>query len=219
MADLGAFRNIVSVSEVEEPKVSAPPPKSARPTSNLQADATNPQHHGNVVRGDESSSDEGSEYDPSSRDNNHSVGTVKNPRKYRPQAVIFFSWGVRADPLVRALAERADWDPKEIAAVFQVSVPVIYKTMNNAYATVEDIVSDDQNCYSESEFRELITERPSPSRSQEKKKGRNKKVVDKTFAKESALVPRKQRLSASSPASVAMEVSDVRARLGLKAPA
>ncbi|KAG2351160.1 hypothetical protein BDR07DRAFT_1617459 [Suillus spraguei] len=112
----------------------------------------------------------------------------------------------RQRALVRALAERADWDPKEIAAVFQVSVPVIYKTMNNAYATVEDIVSDDPNCYSESEFRELITERPSPSRSQEKKKGRNKKVVDKTFAKESALVPRKQRLSASSPASVAMEV-------------
>ncbi|KAG1781894.1 hypothetical protein EV702DRAFT_1041638 [Suillus placidus] len=207
MVDLSAFKGIVSVSEAEEPKMSTPaPPQMARPTSNLQVGTMNSQHHGDVVRGyqmNESSGDDGSEYDPNSCDDSHSV--AKRPRKYNPQVVIFFSWGIQADPLVRALAKRAEWDPKEIAAVFRVSLAIIQKTVTNAYVAVNDTVSEDANYYNESEFEKLIMKRPSPTR--EKKKGRKKQ--DKMFAKrfiQASPVPRKQRLFAAPPASVPMEV-------------
>ncbi|KAG1865907.1 hypothetical protein DFJ58DRAFT_838538 [Suillus subalutaceus] len=112
--------------------MSAPPPQVERlTTSNLQVGTTNSQPHSDVVRDDkrdESSCDDGSEYDPDSCDDNHSVVT-------------------RA--LVRALAERANWDPKEIAAVFRVSLAIIQKTITNGYVAVDDEVSEDANFYKE----------------------------------------------------------------------
>jgi hypothetical protein len=76
--------------------MSVPPPQMA-PTSNSQVGAVNSQHHGiERDQGNESSGDDGSEYDPNSCDDNRSV--VKRPRKYHP-LVIFFSWGIQADCL------------------------------------------------------------------------------------------------------------------------
>jgi hypothetical protein len=60
--------------------------------------------------------------------------------------------------LVRALAKRAKWDPKEIAAVFHASLAIIQKTIANAYVAVNDIVSEDANYYKEGEFEKLIME-------------------------------------------------------------
>ncbi|KAG1860790.1 hypothetical protein F4604DRAFT_1684275 [Suillus subluteus] len=171
--------------------MSAPRPQVEQPTtSNLQVGTTNSQPHSDVVRDDqrdESSCDDGSEYDPDSCDDNHSVIT-------------------RA--LVRALAERAKWDPKEIAAVFRVSLVIIQRTITNGYVAVDDAVSEDANYYQESELAKLILERPSPTRTREKKRGRKKQ--DKMFAKrpprETSPVHRRQHLVASPPAPVPMEV-------------
>jgi hypothetical protein len=76
--------------EAEQSKMPSPPSQMAA-ASSLQAGTTNSQHHGDVIKidqKDESSSDDGSEYDPNSCDNNHSV--VERPRKYHPR-VIFCS--------------------------------------------------------------------------------------------------------------------------------
>lgn len=181
------------------------PPQMARPTSSLQVGTMNSQNHDDVIRGDqmnEPSGDDGSEYDPNSRDDSYLA--AKRPRKYNPgQNKMKLDRHQRA--LVRALAKRAKWDPKEIAAVFRVTLAIVQKTVTNAYVAVDDIVSEDANYYNESEFEKLIMKRPSPMR--EKKKGRKKQ--DKMFAKkfrQASPVPRRQRLFASPPASVHMEV-------------
>jgi hypothetical protein len=207
MVDLNAYRDIASVSEVKEPKMSVPPPQAKQPTSDLQVDETNSQHHDNVVRGDqrdESSGDDGSEYDPDSCNDNHSAVTVKRPRNPGENRM---KLDRHQRALVRALAKRAKWDQKEIASVFHVSLPIIQKTTTNAYA-VNDTVSEDAKYYKESDFNKLLLQRPSPVHTQEKKKGRKKKVGKipaKRSAREASSVHRRQRLVASPPASV-MEV-------------
>ncbi|KAG1742562.1 hypothetical protein EDB19DRAFT_1967384 [Suillus lakei] len=186
IVDLSAFKGIVSVSEAVEPKMSAPaaapPPQLTQPASNSQVGGNNSEHHDDGVRG-------------------RSEGRIvcgENKMK--------FDRHQRA--LVRALAKRAKWDQKEIAAVFRVSLAIIQKTVTNGYVAVDDIVSEDANYYTESEFRKLNMERPPPRHTPEKKKGRKK--LDKTFAKKSTRkanpVPRRQYILASPPASVPMEV-------------
>ncbi|KAG1759356.1 hypothetical protein EDD22DRAFT_906207 [Suillus occidentalis] len=182
------------------------PPSQMAAASNLQVGTTNSQRYGDVVKTDqrdESSSDDGSEYDPNSCDS-HSV--VESPRKYHPgQNTMKLDRHQRA--LVRALSKRTKWDAKEIAAVFRVSLVIIQKTISNAYVAVNDIVSEDENYYKESEFEKLIMKRPSPKRTQEKKKGRKKQntMSAKRFTREAAPVPHRQPLTTRPATSVPSE--------------
>lgn len=65
------------------------PPSQMAAASSLQVGTTNSQHHGDVIKidqMDESSSDDGSEYDPNFCDDNHAV--VERPRKHHPSVIL-----------------------------------------------------------------------------------------------------------------------------------
>lgn len=59
--------------------------------------------------------------------------------------------------LVRALAELGKWDAKEIAAVFDVSLLPIKRTVANDYPSVDDKPWEDGKFYEKSDLEQLIS--------------------------------------------------------------
>lgn len=82
--------------------------------------------------------------------------------------------------LVRALAKRKKWDYKEIAAVFDVSLPIIKKIVVNGYVAVDDKPWEDARFYEKSDLEKLILRLPPATEKQNKPKKQVFSVVMST---------------------------------------
>ncbi|KAG1861908.1 hypothetical protein C8R48DRAFT_774004 [Suillus tomentosus] len=182
-------------------------PKVQEPTEMFpQSERQSISRHDDGVEQDELS--DGSEYNPKSRDTNGL--TVKKPKGFnvgRQRGGNKMKLDRKKRALVRALVELRKWDHKEIAAVFDVSLLPIKRTVANDYPSVDDKPWEDAKFYEKSDLKQLISTQLSAAKEKQKKPNKQNKQ-NKVKKQDRAYVrsPNKTVVAASPPASAPMEV-------------